>query len=391
MRKSLRLALAAATGVAVFATGAAITVATPAGAVSAALLADSAVSAPKLGGDLFIPPYGSDKITFTFDIEDPYYAAAGKDPSNKDVKKGDPKYKVWARFTTDSSASTVSWHGADVTQLGSSTAATLPTKATMSGSIPVSSSDKPGDKWQLQLLRLTADKSEPSVTDDAWKSADTPLTFDVKAATRVTGMRVDPDPIYLKSGKEIDIFVEFQLEKYGDEKITDVRLESKSSDDYYSLGTGLETDGKSYHDSTAFDYSTSTGSWDFKVSVERGSKKYAFTKSFSVYKSGSSKVKSKIKFYASPTKVKKGKSTKLYGKVYRGSKAWSKKFVKLYFKKKGTKKWKFVTYLKATSTGKFTKTVKPKYNGYWIVTATGTGYTYGTKSNIKYVSIVKKK
>ncbi|WP_433500082.1 hypothetical protein ACQP1K_07155 [Sphaerimonospora sp. CA-214678] len=381
MRKSLRLALAAATGVAVFATGAAVTVASPASAASAALLADNTISAPKLGGDLFIPPYGSDKITFTFDVTEPY--------ENSGAKKGEPKYKVWARFTTDSGASEVTWHGADVTQLAKDDK--TPRTATMSGSIPVSSSDRPGDKWQLQLLRLAADKSEPSLSDDAWKSADTPLAFSVKPATRVTGMRVNPDPVYLKSGKEIDIFVEFQIEKYGDEKITDVRLESRSSDDYYSLGTGLETDGKSYHDSSAFDYSTPTGSWDFKVSVERGSKKYAFTKSFSVFTSGSSKVKSKIKFYASPAKVKKGKSTKLYGKVYRGSKAWSKKFVKLYFKKKGTKKWKFVTYLRATTTGKFTKTVKPKYNGYWIVTATGTRYTYGTKSNTKYVSIVKKK
>lgn len=376
MRKGLRIALATATGAAVLAAGAAITTVTPANAVSAvALRAAGDILDLKSGGDLFIPPSGSDKITFSFTISNPFETTGDK--------KGEPKYKVWARYTTDSSASSVSWKDGTLTQLSKSTATTVPDKATVTGSISVSSSDKPGDKWKIQVAATPDSATSAPADDSAWKDS---ILLDVKAATRVTSANVDPDPVYLKSGKEVDVYAAFHLEKFGDEKITDVRLESKDSDDYYSLTTGLEADD-SYHDSTSMDYSTSTGGWQLRISISRGTKKYSFTKAFQVSKSGTSKAKSKITLYASPSKVKKGKATKLYGKVYRGSKAWSKKILKLYFKKKGTKKWKFVGYVGATSTGKYTKSVKPKYDGYWRTTAAATSLTYGSLSNIKFVDV----
>ncbi|WP_157570122.1 hypothetical protein [Microtetraspora malaysiensis] len=380
MRKSLRLAVAAATGAALFATGAAITVASPANAVSAVALRTAGdISDLKPGSDLFIPPTGSDKITFSFTIANPYEESGDK--------KGEPKFKAYARFTTDSSATTPSWKAGDLTQLSKNSETNPPDKASMSGSMSISSSDKPGDKWLLQVIQTAASATAPSVTDEAaWKDA-AKTAFEVKAATRVNGASVSPNPVTLKSGKEVDVFVAFELEKSGDEKVTDVRLESKSYDDYFSLSTGLETDGKSYHDSAAFDYSTSTGSWQLKITVTRGSKTYSFVKGFEVRKTGSSKATSKIKMTASPTKVKKGKTTKLSGKVYRGSAAWKKKIMKLYFKKKGSSKWSFVGYVGSNSSGNFSKTVKPKYTGYWRLAATGTSSTYGSYSNYKLVTV----
>ncbi|MEV0969761.1 hypothetical protein [Microtetraspora glauca] len=342
-----------------------------------ALRAAGDISDLKVGGDLFIPPTGSDKITFSFTIANPYEETGDK--------KGEAKYKVWARFTTDSSATSPAWKSGDVTQLSKNSETNPPDKAAMTGSISISSSDKPGDKWKLQLARtLASATSAPAESATDWSDA---VTFEVKAATRVNGASVSPNPVKLKSGSEVDVFVAFELEKSGDEKVTDVRLESKSYDDYYSLGTGMESDGKSYHDSAAFDYSTSTGAWQLKITVTRGSKTYSFVKGFEVSKTGSSKAKSKVKLSVSPSKVKKGKTVKLYGKAYRGSAGWGKKIMKLYFKKKGSSKWSFVGYVGSTSTGKFSKTVKPKYTGYWRLAATGTSKTYGSYSNYKLVTV----
>ncbi|KAA9374084.1 hypothetical protein F5972_33205 [Microbispora cellulosiformans] len=366
MRKGLRIAWATATGAAVLAAGAAITTVTPAYAAAAIaeIKIDTTVS--------FIPPSGSDSIPFVVKVNSPYVGS----------KAPDIKAEFWKEGEATSSAG----HAASVTalsDLANTTPAPTPpaSPVEVKGSIPVSSSDKPTTstgKWTLKVA-VYPDGSTTAVSSDT-------ATFEVKAATRVTSANVDPDPVYLKSGKEVDVYAGFHLEKFGDEKITDVRLESKDSDDYYSLSTGLEADD-SYHDSTSMDYSTSTGSWQLRISISRATKKYSFTKAFQVKKSGSSKAKSKITLYASPSKVKKGKATKLYGKVYRGSKAWSKKILKLYFKKKGTKKWKFVGYVGATSTGKYTKSVKPKYDGYWRTTAAATSLTSGSLSNIKFVDV----
>ncbi|TLP55643.1 hypothetical protein [Microbispora triticiradicis] len=364
MRKGLRLALATATGAAVLAAGAAITTVTPAYAAAAVadIKIDTTVS--------FIPPTGSDSIPFVVKVNDPYVGSKAPD--------------IKAEFWKEGEATTSAGHAASVTalsDLANTTPAPTPASSVdVKGSIPVSSSDKPTTATGKWTLKVTVDP------EGSASPVSRTETFEVKAATRVTSANVDPDPVYLKSGKEVDVYAAFHLEKFGDEKITDVRLESKDSDDYYSLTTGLEADD-SYHDSTSMDYSTSTGSWQLRISISRATKKYSFTKAFEVRKSGSSKAKSKITLYASPSKVKKGKATKLYGKVYRGSKAWSKKILKLYFKKKGTKKWKFVGYVGATSTGKYTKSVKPKYDGYWRTTAAATSLTYGSLSNIKFVDV----
>lgn len=373
MRKSLRLVLATASGVAIFATGAAITVASPANAGISSVRAIDIPGAVDIN-DTFLPPTGNDTMGFSFVLEDPYI--------DDGVDKGKPARKLWAQFTRDNSG-TPTWLTASITQPAAVAAGsvTADSKVTVNGTIPVSSGNTPGDKWQLRI-GFTA----PGVNDAPTSWEKTTPAFTVAKATRVTGVSIDPDPVYLKSGKEIDVTVEAKVEKYGGETIKDVRLEDDDESEHYPLTTSLEDDG-SYHDSTSMDYSTVTGDWRLKFTITRGSKTYTFGKGFEVRKSSSAKATSRITLYASPAKVKKGKNTKLYGKVYRGSKGWSSKILRLYFKKKGAKKWSFVGYVQATSTGKYTKTVKPKYDGYWRTRAMATSKTYGSLSNYKFVDV----
>ncbi|GAA0978088.1 hypothetical protein GCM10009555_040400 [Acrocarpospora macrocephala] len=369
MRKTLRLVLAAVTGAAVISSGAAITVASPANALAVSI-GTITVS------DNFVPPSGSDKMPFKFTITEPPFVE-GKAP------------KVTAVFYKEGEATSGAGTAATVNAIAnlSSATATPPATLDVTGSIPIASSDKPTTtgKWTIKVS-VAGDATpapNPVVRDDP---------FEVAKATRVTSASVDPSTVKLKSGSDIDVYAAFKLERGGaasDEKVTDVRLESKDSDDYYSLNTGLESDD-SYHDSTSMDYDTTAGAWQLKVSVTRGSKTYAFVKGFTVTKGTSGKAKSKITLVASPSKVKKGKATKLYGKVYRGYTswgAWKKKILKLYFKKKGTKTWKFVGYVGSNSSGKFSKSVKPKYDGYWRLGATATSTTKSAWSPSKFVDV----
>ncbi|WP_214106487.1 hypothetical protein [Acrocarpospora catenulata] len=367
MRKTLRRILVAATGAAVIASGAAITATSPA-------IAATSVGTITLT-DAFVPPSGSDKIPFKFTLNDPPFVGV-KAP------------KVAAVFYKEGESTSGSGNTATVNAIADLAAnASPPASVEVTGSVPISSSDKPttdSGKWKLKVTVTADGGTSAAATGD--------VDFAVAKATRVTGASVDPNPVQLKSGKEIDVYAAFKLERggaAGDEKITDVRLESKDDDDYYSLTTGLESDD-SYHDSASMDYDTSAGAWQLKVTITRGSKTYAFVKGFEVRKGSSGKAKSKVTLTASPTKVKKGKSVKLYGKVYRGYtswSAWSKKILKLYFKKKGTSSWKFVGYIGSNSSGKYSKTVKPKYDGYWRVLADGTSKTNKSASPYKFVDV----
>nr|WP_062335795.1 hypothetical protein [Herbidospora sakaeratensis] len=363
MRKSLRLMVAAATGAVLFATGG--IVATP------AFAADGSVDPAGIGlTDLFIPPSGSDKIPFKVKVSNPY------------AKGADKPGKVHVQFlkTDETDANAHAGTAADIPVVNATPAPA--TTLEVAASIPVSSSDKPG-KWKYRL----------GYTENGVTTAPTYLGWNeitIATATRVTSANVDPDPVKLKKGDEVDVFANFKLEKYGDEKVTGVRFEHASSGDYYSLNSGLEADD-SYHGSASFDDQAPTGSWQLKVNVTRGSKSYSFVKGFSVDGfTKAAKAKSKITIAVSPSKVKKGKSVKIYGKVYRGTSkwgAWSKKILKLYFKKKGTKTWKFVGYVGANSTGKYSKTVKPKYDGYWRLQATSTSATNSSLSPYKLVDV----
>ncbi|MBO3744576.1 hypothetical protein J5X84_00755 [Streptosporangiaceae bacterium NEAU-GS5] len=371
MRKSLRLTLAAATGAAVLATGAAIAVASPASARDA-----GAISAITLGADKFLPPTGSSTLPFSFKLENAYGTGTTV------------QYKVWAQYTKDNSGS-ATWSNASITQpagtIGSAQSAGTTTE--INGSIPLSSSDVPGDKWQLRVAATAT--SATTVPDTAWEKSG---VLTIVRATRVTGVSIDPSPVVLKSGTDVDVYVEAKLDFAGGEKLTAVDLESKDDDDSYALGTnGLEDNGD-FHDSTSFDYSTDTGAWQVDFTITRGAKTYHFVKNFDVKKSTASagKAKSKIKLAVKPNSVKKGKTFKLYGQAYRGYSswgAWGKKILRVYFKKKGTTTWKFVGYIETTSTGKFSHTYKPKYSGYWRVYGAGTSKTNKAYSNYKAVTV----
>ncbi|GAA0978092.1 hypothetical protein GCM10009555_040410 [Acrocarpospora macrocephala] len=340
--------------------------ATPA---SAAPIFDGAVSFV----DSFLPPSGSSVIDFSVKLKDPYTAS------------GTPEKTVWARFTKDDTASPKTWAAANVTQPANVTG-TPPTEVVVKGSVPVSVSDTASEKWQLQLALNNA-TTAPAADDPLWGAT---TDFTVQPATKVANFDIDPDNVTLKSGSSVDVGIRAIVEKGGSEVFKDARVESDETSDYYSLQTGFEADGKTYYDYVSMDSSTATGRWQAKLTFTRGTKTYEFVKSFNVSKGTTSKAKSKITFKVSPTKVKKGKSVKMYGIVYRGYTSWGpwkKKILKLYFKKKGTKKWKFAGYIGANNSGKFTKTVKPKYDGYWRVGAFATSVTLGKWSSYKYVDV----
>ncbi|NAS24183.1 hypothetical protein GT755_21120 [Herbidospora sp. NEAU-GS84] len=363
MRKSLRLMVAAATGAVLFATGGIV-------AASPAFAAGSVSATGTDFADLFIPPSGSDKITFKIKATDVYAAP-------------DKPGKIHVQFLKPDEAESGTPHAGTAADIPTSTATPAPTgDVTVAASIPLSASDKPGT-WKYRTAFTANGVTAAPTFTNPWQS------ITVATATRVTSANVDPDPVVLKKSEEVDVFANFKLEKYGDEKVTNVRYEH-SSGDYYTLPTGLEADD-SYHGSASFDYQAPAGSWQLKVTVTRGSKTYSFVKGFSVKgASAAAKAKSKITIAVSPAKVKKGKTVKIYGTVYRGTSkwgAWSKKILKLYFKKKGTKTWKFVGYVGANSTGKYSKTVKPKYDGYWRLQATSTSATNSSLSPYKLVDV----
>ncbi|GAB1820672.1 hypothetical protein [Herbidospora sp. RD11066] len=362
MRKTLRLIVAAATGAALFATGA--VVAAPAYAAT--------VDAAGTGfTDLFIPPSGSDKIPFKVKVTAPYSVGFDK-PA-----------RVHIQFLKTDEAESAAHEGtaAEIPTIAASPAPSPVASVDVAASIPVSSSDKPG-KWKYRI-GLTPGGGTAPAWDKPWQE------ITVATATRVNSASVDPDPVVLKKGADVDVYANFKLEKYGDEKVTNVRYEA-SDGSYYTMPTGLEADD-TFHGSASFDDQAPAGNWQLKVTVTRGSKTYAFVKGFEVKSPGAkAKAKSKITIAVSPAKVKKGKSVKVYGKVYRGTSkwgAWSKKILKLYFKKKGTKTWKFVGYVGANSTGKYSKTVKPKYDGYWRLQATATSATNSALSPYKLVDV----
>ncbi|MEO3855237.1 hypothetical protein [Acrocarpospora sp. B8E8] len=368
MRKGLRHLIAGVSGAALIASGVAIT-ATPASA-DAGFHTDAVQFV-----DAFLPPSGSSNIDFSVKVTGAYTAT------------GQPDKKIWVHFTKDDGANPIVWTNGTVTQPAAVTSTTIPTgnEVVVKGAIPVSVSDTASDKWKLELALTNTDVT--TAPTSGWTK---PTEFVVAAATKVTNFDIDPDNVTLKSGSAVDVGIRAVVETPGGEVFKDARVESDETSDYYSLHTGFEADGKTYYDYVSMDSSTATGRWQAKLTFTRGTKTYEFVKSFNVSKGTTSKAKSKITFKVSPTKVKKGKSVKMYGIVYRGYTKWGpwkKKILKLYFKKKGTKTWKFAGYIGANNSGKFTKTVKPKYDGYWRVGAFATSLTLGKWSSYKYVDV----
>ncbi|GLX98227.1 hypothetical protein [Herbidospora sp. NBRC 101105] len=340
--------------------------------------------------DTFIPPVSQDTMSFSFDLAGAYHEKFGDSWS--------PKYKIWARVTPDynpGAGVTVNWRTASVTQLAKVTTQPGATSR-VTGSFTVQNNDKPGDRWRLQISAepiAAPTQASPSPSPTATAAPDTwqeVKTFTVTPATRVSNVGIDPNPVVLKGATDVGFSA--TIEKFGGETLKQVRALHPSSGEYYSLGTSLEGDDKSYYNFVTMGTDAPAGDWQIKFTISRGTKTYAFTKGFKVSKTSApaAKAKSKITMSIAPTKVKKGKSIKIYGKVYRGVKSWGvwkKKVLKLYFKKKGTKSWKFVGYVGANNSGKYSKTVKPKYDGWYRMAATSTSATKSSYSPYKLVDV----
>ncbi|MEU6720551.1 hypothetical protein ABZ897_54640 [Nonomuraea sp. NPDC046802] len=90
---------------------------------------------------------------------------------------------------------------------------------------------------------------------------------------------------------------------------------------------------------------------------------------------------------SAPNKVRKGKTFKVYGKVYRGKAAYPGKKVEVYFKAKGGKTYNLMGFATASSTGGYTKTFKARRDGYFQIKVPGTGTTRASLSPQEFVDV----
>ncbi|GAA2385639.1 hypothetical protein GCM10010404_48140 [Nonomuraea africana] len=245
-----------------------------------------------------------------------------------------------------------------------------PTTASGSGKFTITKDDPSGD-WTLKIVTSRGTNS-----------------FTVKVAGKqgITGASVNPNPVNLLKGHEVKVTVQAAVK---DASLVSAKMTSDTTSEYYDLGS-LELGSDGYYTGTVyFTDDSAPGDWTLEISANRGGETLKGVGSFTVNApvgGASKKAKSKVTLGA-PSKAKASTAFKLYGKVTRGSKAYSGKIVEVYFKKKGTTKYKFMGFAKATSTGKYTKAVKQRYDGYWRVKVPATSKTYGSWSSQKFVDV----
>jgi hypothetical protein len=212
------------------------------------------------------------------------------------------------------------------------------------------------------------------------------FTVKVSGKQGISGANVTPDPVQLVKGKDTRVSVEASVKDAG---TVSAKLVSDTTSEYYDLGDlAKESDGY-YRGVTYFSDDTTEGAWTLEVYATRGGQTLKGEAAFSVIApegGATKKVKSRVTISA-PNKVRKGKAFKVYGKVYRGTKAYKGKIVEVYFKTKGTKTYKFMGFAKATSTGKYAKSFKGKKDGYFQVKVPGTSKTRSSLSPQEFVDV----
>lgn len=266
------------------------------------------------------------------------------------------------------------------------------TPSTPSTSTPTATPSPAADKTITG--RWTITKDDPAgdwkLTVNVARSggSGSPSTFTVKVSGKqgISGANVTPDPVQLVKGKDTKVTVEASVKDAG---TVSAKLVSDTTSEYYDLGDlAKESDGY-YRGVTYFSDDTTEGDWTLEVYATRGGQTLKGVASFSVVApegGATKKAKTRVTI-AAPNKVAKGKSFKVYGKVYRGTKAYKGKIVEVYFKTKGTKTYRFMGYTKATSTGKYAKTFRAKKDGYFQVKVPGTSKTRSSLSPQEFVDV----
>ncbi|GAA3581133.1 hypothetical protein GCM10022419_073280 [Nonomuraea rosea] len=347
MKRKVRLLLATATGAAVLLGGTGLTATGAYAAQHALAMADDFTGDASASASV---PVGSDvNGTVTLKLKDPSKVTSvtgSIEPPGKSAKT------VTFDFRTGGTA----------------------TEQTITGTWPITKDDPAGD-WKLSVV----------VARDTGTNT-TPFVVQVSGKQGISGANVSPDPVQLVKGEDVKVAVEASVK---DATTVSAKLVSDTTSEYYDLGDlAKESDGY-YRGVTYFSDDTGAGEWTLEVYAHKGGQTLKGEAGFSVVAAeggASKKAKSRVTI-AAPNKVRKGKTFKVYGKVYRGSKAYKGKKLEVYFKAKGTKTYKFLGFAKATSTGRYTKTYKAKRDGYFQVKVTGTSKTRSSLSPQEFVDV----
>ncbi|ACZ84645.1 hypothetical protein [Streptosporangium roseum] len=368
----MRLLLAAATGAAVFATGTATAFATQTSATAVACALNTADVTAITFGDAYVPLKDDATVDFEATLKDAWKLVEGKVDRNITA--------VTAEFQR---VGETAWNSATIEALpavpappAAGTTPTLPTAdVKLKGSFKVTKDNKDGN-WQV---RLHVSRSGAS-SDSCKEVTVSPQVKYVSASVT--------DPVVVSAGEETEVVVKANV--VGASSVT-ARLFSNDSNDSVDLELSKSNTANQWYRETWFDDDYATGSWTLELVAARGKESVKIEKADTFWvqtgTSKSKKAKSKVSFDVSANKVKKGKKVRLYGKVYRGSSAYSGKMIELYSKKKGSASWKFAYFVKANGSGKFSKTVKPKTDAYWRAQVPGTSKTYGSKSGYEFVDV----
>ncbi|TMR92152.1 hypothetical protein [Nonomuraea basaltis] len=248
------------------------------------------------------------------------------------------------------------------------------TTQALTGKWPITKDDPAGD-WKLSVV----------VARDTGTNT-TPFVVKVSGKQGISGGNVTPDPVQLVTGKDVLVSVEASVK---DAATVSAKLVSDAGGEFYDLGDlAKESDGY-YRGSTYFADDTTPGDWTLEVHATKNGQTLKGVASFTVVApagGASKKAKSRVTI-AAPNKVRKSKTFKVYGKVYRGSKAYKGKTVEVYFKAKGTKTYKLMGFAKATSTGKYSKSFKARKDGYFRVKVPGTSKTRSSLSPQEFVDV----
>ncbi|RVX47844.1 hypothetical protein EDD27_10796 [Nonomuraea polychroma] len=244
----------------------------------------------------------------------------------------------------------------------------------ITGKWPISKDDPAGD-WKLSVV----------VARDTGTNT-TPFVVKVAGKQGITGAKVSPDPVQLVKGKDVQVSVEASVK---DATTVSAKLVSDAGGEFYDLGDlAKEPDGR-YRGSTYFADNSTPGDWTLEVYAHKGGETLKGVAGFTVVApegGASKKTKTRVTI-AAPNKVTKGKTFKVYGKVYRGTKAYKGKTVEVYFKAKGAKTYKLLGFAKASSTGKYAKTYQAKKDGYFRVRVPGTTTTRSSLSPQEFVDV----
>lgn len=338
MMKRLRLLLATATGAALLLGGTGLQAANAAGSDF-----NGAASS-----DAYVPLDKEIQVTVTLKLKDPATATGisgtvtppGK--SDRPVAFGD-----WAKSGSE---------------------------APVNGTFGIGKDDPAGD-WKLNI-KVTRGTS----------TGDNSFTIKVTAKQGITAASVTPNPVKLRKGKDVKVAVEATA---NGASTVSAKLVSDETGEYYDLGALDSNNDGTYSGVTYMADDSTAGAWTLEVYATRAGQTLKGVSSFTVEEPTggvSKKAKARITLQA-PAKVAQGKRFKVSGKVLRGSAAYKGAAVEVYFKAKGTKKYKLMGLVKATSTGKYAKQFKAAKDGYWRAKVESTSTTRSALSPQDFVDV----